>query len=475
MNPLAPLDAAMITAELLSDPLHAAALMILSPPADAAAGYVDELYRDALHQQYELDPRFRRHPHAGLDTAGLWMWRTDDSIDMDHHLQRRTLPGGADRDALWQLVGELHSEPLERSRPMWRAYLIDGLADGRFAVYVKVHHTVIDGVAGLRIITEAMTTDPDLRSMRPLYAVAPTPPAERRAAAGHRVPNPIDGVRGAVAGVNAALGFAGKLALAEVSEVTAGLTTGTAVLPLSAPYTRFNGRVGRARICTGASWPRARIRAVQEIAGVTGNDVLTTVTGGVLREWLSERAELPRKSLVALCPVTVRSHDRVASQDRQANLFGLQLCPLGTDLADPAERLAHVHRVMARAKYQVATLGADVSTLLRAVSIAPTVLLPGLPFGTRLRRGYNVSLSNVPGPRAEMYWNGAHLEEIYPVSVAIDGQALNVTICGYADRVSIGYVSGRDVMPDLASLVTLTERALSELEAAVGAAVSTAG
>jgi diacylglycerol O-acyltransferase len=124
---------------------------------------------------------------------------------------------------------------------------------------------------------------------------------------------------------------------------------------------------------------------------------------------------------------------------------------------------------MSRAKYQVATLGADVTMLLRALSIAPTVLLPGVPFATRLRRGYNVSLSSVPGPRTDMYWNGAHVDEIYPVSVAIDGQALNVTVCTYADRVTIGYVSGRSVIPDLSSLVPLTERALSELENAVAA------
>lgn len=469
MDPLAPLDAAMITAELLSDPLHAAALLILSPPPDATPGYVDEFYRDALRQRYDLDPRFRRHPHVGLDTAGIWMWRTDNDIDVAHHLQRRTLPEGADDDALWQLVGELHSEPLDRSRPMWMTYLIDGLARDRFALYIKVHHTVVDGVAGLQLITAALSTDPGCRSMRPPYAAVATPRTPPADVPHRRSVNPVDGARAVLAGVGAALGFAGKLAVAELSEIAAGLTTGTAVAPLSAPYTRFNGRVGRERVCTGASWPKARIRAVQEAAGVTGNDVLTAVTGGVLREWLSAHAELPAESLVAICPVTVRRRDAGSRSDSKANLFGLQLCPLGTDVADPAERLALVHRVMSRAKYEVTTLGADVTSLLRALSIAPTVLLPGVPFGTRLRRGYNVSLSNVPGPRCDMYWNGAHLDEIYPVSVAIDGQALNVTACNYSDRVTIGYVSGRTVMPDLASLVALTERALSELENAVAA------
>jgi diacylglycerol O-acyltransferase / wax synthase len=467
MSVLAPLDAAMMTAELLSDPLHAAALLVLSPPPHAGAGYVDRLCADALRLPLDVDPRFRRYPHAGLDTLGMWMWRNTDGVDVSHHLLRRTLPAGADDNALWELISELHSAPLDRSRPMWAAYVIEGLAGGRFAFYIKVHHTVIDGVAGLQLLTAALSTDPGSRLMRPPYAVAPV--AEHTSGPRRRLPGPIDGLREVMTGVRAALGFAGKLAVAEMSDVAAGLMTGTAVAPLSAPYTRFNGRVGRERVCVGASWPRARIRAVQEAAGVTGNDVLTTVTGGVLRDWLAANSELPGRSLIALCPVTVRRRDQAEEQDRRANLFGLQLCPLGTDLADPAERLAQVHRVMSRAKYQVATLGADVTMLLRALSIAPTVLLPGVPFATRLRRGYNVSLSSVPGPRTDMYWNGAHVDEIYPVSVAIDGQALNVTVCTYADRVTIGYVSGRSVIPDLSSLVPLTERALSELENAVAA------
>jgi len=468
MDPLEPLDAAMITAELLSDPLHTAALLILSPPAEAGPGYVDELYQEALTDTVELDPRFRRHPHAGIDTAGIWVWRTDDSVDMREHLERRTLPADATREALWQLISELHSEPLNRSRPMWMASVIDGLPGGRFAFYIKVHHTVIDGVAGLTMIADALTTDPERRSMRPIYAVAPKRPAEHGATSHRLIPNPSSLVRAALNGVTSGLGLVRQVALGEISTVVASLGSGTAVLPLGAPYTRFNGRLGRERTFAGATWSKSRIRAVQKAAGVTGNDVLTALVAGVLREWLTTHGELPNKSLVAICPVTVRSRDHVSDEDRHGNLFGLELCSLGTNLADPAERLAHIHRAMSWAKHQVSSRGPNATMLLLTPSIAPTVLLPAVPFAPRLRRGYNVSISNIPGPKAEMYWNGAHLEEIYPVSTAIDGQALNVTICSYADRVTFGYVSGRRVMPDIGSLIQMTERVLVELETAVG-------
>ena len=470
MDPMEPLDAAMMAAELLSDPLHTAAVLILSPPADAPPGFVDELYQQALTSTADLDPRFRRHPHVSVATAGLWVWRADDTIDMREHVQRRSLPAGADREALWELIGELHSEPLERSRPMWMACVIDGLPGGRFAFYIKVHHTVVDGVAGLRMIADALTTDPQKRSMPPPYAIVAKHPPEHGGSSRGPMPNPLSLVRAARNGITSGLGLARHVALGEVSRVVASLGSGTTVLPLGAPYTRFNGRLGRERTFAGASWSKSRIRAVQQAAGVTGNDVLTTVVAGALRQWLAAHDDLPSKSLVAICPITVRGRAQAKDEDRHGNLFGLELCPLGTDIADPAERLAHVHRAMLWAKHQVASRGPNATMLLIAPSIASTVLPPIMPFAPRLRRGYNVSISHVPGPQAEMYWNGAHLEEIYPVSTAIDGQALNVTMCSYADRVTFGYVSGRKVMADIGSLVSMTERALVDLETAVAAA-----
>ncbi len=212
---------------------------------------------------------------------------------------------------------------------------------------------------------------------------------------------------------------------------------------------------------------------MQNAAGVTGNDVLTAVVAGVLRDWLIAHDELPKKSLVAICPITVRGREHGADHgdaDGPANMFGAELCPLGTDVADPAERLALIHRAMSWAKQQVVSRGSGATMLLLAPSIAPTVLLPMLRFAPKLRTGYNLPISNVPGPKQQLYWNGAHVEEIYPVSAVYDGMALNVTVCSYADRFGFGYVAGRDVMPDIETLVPLTERCLAELETAVGVA-----
>ena len=232
---------------------------------------------------------------------------------------------------------------------------------------------------------------------------------------------------------------------------------------------RFNGRLGPERAVAAGSWPKDRIRAVQQAAGVTGNDVVTAMVAGAVRRWLLNRGELPRQSLVAICPITVRDRKRDAPNGRQGNMFGLWLCPLGTNFDDPVARLDLIHRSMSEGKHWVAKRGSAASLLTTAGSIAATAVFPLLPFTPKLRTGYNLPISHVPGPGAEMYWNGARIEEMYPVSTVYDGQALNATTCSYAGRVGLGYAAGADVVPDIDTLIPLTEECLAELESAVGA------
>jgi diacylglycerol O-acyltransferase / wax synthase len=375
-------------------------------------------------------------------------------------------PGGG-RNELWRVISQLHAEPLDRSRPMWMSYLIDGLEQGRFAFYVKIHHTVMDGVAGFQMITDALSPDPKRRSMPHFYEAQHREEDVRTTRETLRLPNPFPMLRSLASTAASGVALAERVVTGEVSDVVASLTGDTTVSPLAAPYTRFNGRLGHERTVAASTWPKTRIRALQHKAGVTGNDVVTAVVAGVMRRWLLDRAELPKQSLVAICPITVRSREHV-SKEQHNNMFGAWLCPLGTHLPDPLERLDLIHRSMSEGKRRVASRGSGASLLLLAPAIGPTVLLPMLPFAPRRRTGYNLPISHVPGPSAEMYWNGAHIEEIYPVSAVYDGQALNVTTCSYADRIGFGYVAGRDVVPDIDTLIPLTEQSLTELETAMG-------
>jgi diacylglycerol O-acyltransferase / wax synthase len=466
MDPLDPLDAAMVTAEPMSHPQHGAAVLILSPPADAGRGYVDGLYREALAATDPIDPRLRRYPHRGLDTGGIWVWRDVDNLDISQHVKRRTLPPGAGRDGFWRLVSELYAERLDRSRPMWVFYLIDGLDHGRFAFYMQLHHAVMDGVAAFHALVDALSSDPTRRSMPSLYAARRDEPAAQASMAGGRFPNPFTVLRSLVGAATSGAALVEKVVTGEVSNLVASMTTDTTLPPVGAPYTRFNGRLGHERTVVAGSWSKDRIRAVQEAAAVTGNDVAVAVNAGVLRSWLLDHGELPEHSLAALCPITVRGREH-GPDDEHGNKFGLWPCPLGTDL-DPAARLDLIHRSMAEGKQQVAGRGSGASLLLLVPTQALTVLLPKVRFAPKVRTGYNVPISNVPGPRTEMYWNGAHVEEIYPLGTVYDGLTLTVMVCSYADRISFSYVTGPDVMPDIGAVIGLTERCLAELEASVG-------
>jgi WS/DGAT/MGAT family acyltransferase len=467
MDWLDPLDAAMMTAEVLSGPLNVGAVLIMSPPPEAGPGYVDELHQAAVSGRHPVDPRLRRYPHRGAQTVGGWVWREADRVDLSQHCRRITLASDGGRNELWRVISQLHAEPLDRSRPMWMSYLIDGLTEGRLAFYVKIHHTVMDGVAGFQMITDALSPDPKRRSMPHFYAAQHREQDARTTRESLQLPNPFPLLRSLAGTAASGVALAERVVTGEVSDVVASLTGDTTVPPLAAPYTRFNGRLGHERTVAAGTWPKTRIRALQDKAGVTGNDAVTAVVAGVLRSWLLDRGELPKQSLVAICPITVRSRER-ASEERHNNMFGAWLCPLGTHLPDPLERLDLIHRSMSEGKHRVASRGLGASLLLLAAAIGPTVLLPMLPFAPRLRTGYNLPISHVPGPSAEMYWNGAHIEEIYPVSAVYDGQALNVTTCSYADRIGFGYVAGRDVVPDIETLIPLTEQSLTELEAALG-------
>lgn len=465
MHPLDPLGAAMMAAESVSSPMHVGAALILSPPAHAGSAYVDALYRETLAANAPVDPRLRRYPHRGVDTGGLWMWRDCNSLDVHRHFLRRTISGG-DAD-LWRLIGELDAQRLDRSRPMWMSYLIDGLEGGRFAFYIKVHHTLTDGVAGLRMIADALSSDAQRRSMLPFYADHRDESTVPHGSPGllSRLTAPVRSLADTTA---RGVGLIERVVTGELSTLMDGLACYTTGWPFGAPYTRFNGRLGPERAVCAGSWAKARIRAVQESAGVTANDVVTAMVAGVLRRWLGDRGELPKRSLVGICPITVRDRNSDPSIEQYGNMFGLWLCPLGTNLDDPIARLGLIHRSMSAGKQWVAKRGSAASLLTNAASIAATVVAPLLPFTPRIRTGFNIPISHVPGPEAEMYWNGAHIEEIYPVSTVYDGMALNVTTCSYSDRIGFGYAAGREAVPDIDTLIPLTEQCLAELESAVG-------
>ncbi|ATD72248.1 MULTISPECIES: wax ester/triacylglycerol synthase family O-acyltransferase [Gordonia] len=467
MQLMDPMEAALMSAETLVNPIHVAALMIFSPPDDAGPGFVDDLYTQGLIATDAVDPRLARRPHIGVDTLGLWTWEQVE-VNVVDHVRRLHLPPGGDDAELWRLIGDLHAQGLSRSRPLWQAYLIGGLSGGRFAFYIKIHHALVDGVAGMQMIADSLSGDPDRRDLKPFYAASVHSPRVASPAKPSSGPHPLTAVRSAAGLAKSSLGFA-RSVVGGQRDLLVGALQGRVGLPLSAPFVRFNGRVGPDRAVVGATFELSRVRAIRVAADVTVNDVLTAVISGVLRDLLAERGELPRRSLVGLCPISVRVLDD-PGQTARSNAFGLETCSLATDVDDPVERLATIHRAMDFAKKQVAAHGGAASLALVVPNVAQSVVTALLPFGPKRRTGYNLPISTLRGPAEEMYYNGARLDSLFPISTVFAGLGLNITVYSHGDKVSFGCVAGREMLPDVEPLIPLAERVLAELETAYGLA-----
>ena len=357
------------------------------------------------------------------------------------------------RDLL-ELVSRTHGTLLDRHRPLWEAHLIEGLNDGRFAVYTKVHHSLIDGVSALKLTERSLSEDPTDTEVRVPWDL---PARKRERAQPSSALAKIAGTAGSLAGL-----VPSTLGLARAALFEQQLT-----LPFGAPKTMFNVNIGGARRVAAQSWPLERIRRVKAAAGVTINDVVLAMCAGALRAYLLAHDGLPDNPLIAMVPVSLRND---ADADSGGNQVGSILCNLATDIEDPALRLNVISDSMRGNKKVFADLPRRQALALSALMIAPLGLsvLPG--FVSTARPPFNLVISNVPGPRKPMYWNGARLDGNYPLSIALDGQALNMTVATNADNLDFGLVGCRRSVPHLQRLLGHLEDSLSDLEHAVGTA-----
>lgn len=453
------LDSGFLLAETRTRPMHVGSLQLFEPPAGVDRDEVAALYREALTHT-DVHPRLARRPRRGPSTGGLFVWEHVDDIDLGYHFRHSALPRPGTIKELLVLVSRLHAQLLDRSRPLWEAHLIEGLDDGRFAIYSKVHHSLVDGISGLKMMERAMTPDPDEHGMPPFYAQVPSPRRKRRGGGG--LPNPVSLVSSTVSG---AATFATQSTQASYSALRDALTTDSSVLPVGAPTTLLNRKIGAARRFAADYWSLERVKAVQEATGATMNDVVTAVCGGALRSYLIEEDSLPDSPLVAFVPLSLRDKDEQG--EGGGNKLGLILANLATHLPDAGDRFALTRASLDEAKGRMSGLGQAAAMVMGGPALLPLLAAPYVPTQAGVR-GFNLVISNVPGPRETLYWNGARMTEIYPVSIVSDDMALNITLCTYDGKVQFGFIGDRDAVPHLQRLLVHTENALVDLEKAVG-------
>lgn len=455
--PMPPQSALFLLAESREHPMHVGSLQLFQPPDGATARDVTALFDEAMART-DVAPLFEKRARRSLGTLGQWGWEVDKQFDLEHHVRKSALPQPARVRELLALCSRLHSTLLDRHRPLWEVNLIEGLEDGRFAIYFKSHHALVDGVSALRMLNRMLSEDPDDLGMPPPWSPRPRRESSRdeRARA-----NPV----------KQALDMAGELAglgPAFLRTVLRGINDQGGNVSFSAPRSMLNVSVTGARRFAAQSWPIDRIRQVGKASEATVNDVVLTMCSGALRSYLLAQNALPDSPLIAMVPVSLHGEES-GSSDGGGNSVGVVMCNLGTHLDDPVARLRTVHQSMIDGKAAMQGMSQLQMMAMSALGVSPLAFYPLLRLDGKARPPFNLVISNVPGPRTPMYWNGYRLDGLYPLSIVLDGQALNITVTSYADEIAFGLVGCRRSVPHLQRLLGDLDDELVALEEALGA------
>jgi WS/DGAT/MGAT family acyltransferase len=445
-----PTDSMFLLGESREHPMHVGALQLYQPPEDAGPDFVRESY-EAMLAETDVQPLFRQHP-AFVGPLTNVAWSFDKDVELDYHFRRSALPSPGRVRELLELTSRLHGTLLDRHRPLWEAHLIEGLDDGRYAIYIKFHHSLLDGVSAMKMLQRAFTTDPDDDEARAPWALKP----RKHKSSGGDSPSALQRLTGT-------LGAAASLGPSTLTLARAALLEQQLTLPFRAPKTMFNVRIGGARRIAAQSYSLDRIKAVKDAAGITVNDVVLAMSAGALRAYLLDQNALPDTPLIAMVPVSMRKEDGGGG-----NAVGAILCNLGTHIEDPAKRLQAVTESISDNKKVFVELP-QVQQLALSVTLVGGLFLGLIPgFIRTAPPPFNIVISNVPGAQEQLYWRGTQLVGNYPLSIALDGQAMNITVANNADNLDFGLVGARGSVPHMQRMLGHLETALKDLERAVG-------
>jgi WS/DGAT/MGAT family acyltransferase len=467
MTRLNPLDASWIYTESRETPMHVGALMPFRMPDGAPKDFMRQLMTE-LRGHRRFAPPWNRKLGSWLLKSPLHYWVEDDAIDLEAHVRHTALPWPGGERELGELIGRLHSQPLDLSRPPWECTLIEGLEGNRFAFFIKMHHSLIDGVSAMKLLQRALPTDPEKSlACPPFWAVGLTAAGEARkgpkprperddsiASFANAAQVAFDALRGQATTVPQLLWHFGKML-----HVT-GDSDENLRMPFGAPSSVLNGRVrGKRRFAT-QSIPLDRMKALAAAAECTLNDVVLATCGGALRRFLDDRGELPEGPITAGIPVSVRPKD----DENAGNAITFIIATLGTDIEDPLERLAAIRASVQAAKAHVQSLPREAMTQYTVALMAPTILSLLTGLSGRTRPVFNITISNVPGPDKPLFFRGAELLGTYPASIVTHGQALNITCQSYAGAMDFGFAGCHETLPHMQRIAVYTQQAFDELE-----------
>jgi WS/DGAT/MGAT family acyltransferase len=460
LRALSGLDAAFLYLEAAGTPMHVGSVMLLQRPSKPKRYDFHSTLVAHVRERLPRATALRRVLHAAPFNLGHPMWAEGATLDLEAHIQKRSLPKPGSLTQLWRMVGDLHAQALPRDRPLWQFVVIEGLASGEIALYAKVHHALLDGQGGIALAQALLDAQPT----KPGAAA----PADDHAGAARVRQRDLANVA-----VRASVQQFAKLVreLPMTLKVAADAATSAGNLVgrmrdsvTLAPRTPFNAQVGPRRSYAVASLPLDEVKQVARHFGTSLNDVVMALCAGALREYLLRHKVLPKRALIAAMPVSLRA----AGDSEVNNQVSMVQCVLPTQIADPVDRLRAITVATSQIKRQVVSFRGLIPTDFPG--LAAPIWASGLSrlwargrVAERLPPLANLAISNVPGPPIPLYLAGAKVNHYFPVSIVTHGLGLNITVNSYAGQLEFGVIACRDIVPKPGILAAGLGRALKVL------------
>ncbi|MDR3500329.1 MAG: wax ester/triacylglycerol synthase family O-acyltransferase [Parvibaculum sp.] len=467
MEQLSPMDASFLYFETANAPMHIGSVAIYdqSTVKGGVLGFKEILknYEARLHLARSFRQRIIRVPMS-LDHP---YWLEDPDFDLEFHVRHIALPKPGDWRQLCIQVARLHARPLDTNRPLWEFTVIEGLDNveglpkNSFAIVSKVHHAAIDGVSGAEMTAAVHDLTPD---------ATPTPPEKPWLP--ERVPTAVELLsRTSINNVRQPFKLAQVVAssIPALARLGIGLSAGKLKRVGAVPRTRFNGQVSPHRVFDGRSFKLADIRAIKNaVEGATVNDAVIAIVGGALRKYLESKHELPKDSLIAMAPISVRSPGQQKSAGNQVSAMSVAV---RSDIADPLERLVAVFESTTNSKEMTNAIGA--STLTDYSQFIPSTvaglaarLYTNLGLANRITPIFNTVITNIPGPQVPLYMTGARLVTQFGLGPILDGMGIIHPVFSYCGEITISFTSCREMIPDPAFYAECIQESFEELKAA---------
>jgi len=456
MKRLSPVDVSFLSFESTDTPMHIANLQIYSLPKGADENYIQNL-TTLLRDVPELASPFNRVLSIPYPKIKFPKWLKAEDIDMEYHVRHVALPKPGNDETLHTLVSSIHSQSLDRTRPLWEVYVIEGLENNRFALLFKIHHACIDGVGGMRLMQASLSTEKGKNTFQVPWQKSMKKEIKRvRKASFYNFISPMySEVSKQVKTIPGIIKVLSRMSMVGLS------TSHPSLLPYTAPNSPFNDQISSQRNYAVTSLPLKRVKAVSKKSNSTINDVSVALCSNAIRRYLLEAGSLPTKSMIAQLPVSVRSADSASA----GNQFGVILCDMATTEESVSEGLSVISKSTHIAKEYLSSLSSGGLQNLTALVMAPFSISQILGITAKIKPAFNLLISNVPGPRDTLYLNEAKLEAFYPLTLLFQGNVISLVITSYDGNLNFSITGCRDKVPDINLITTFINAAFEALEA----------